>query len=973
MVGSPSDKNEMGQQLNQNLRPFDIAKNNVRELVQKYNQMVAGGRLKFYNEENTKKDFLTPLFRELGWDVENTKTHDEVTNEDKISKGRVDYAFRINGIPKFFLEAKALNKGLNESEDALQAINYAWHKDTTWAVLSDFKTLIIYNAEVKGKNLSDARFIVLTCDQFVDQFQKLWWLSKPAFIENLLDKEALSWGKKLRKTKVGDQLLQELMVYRELLSKDILKYDSAKNLSEEEIDESVQRIIDRLIFIRTTEDRQIEAPMLRPIIRDIKERKHGNFTKGLNGLYRYYDFYYNSKLFLAHLCENLEISDDVMIKVVEGLYESKESLTNYDFSAIDADVLGNIYEQYLGHILRKTQKRAKIESKETHRKEQGIYYTPTYIVDYIVRNTLCEALKNKKPSEVDHIKILDMACGSGSFLIKAFDALNEYYRLRDKDYSQTKMDTDNGASNDSWKITRKSNILRKNLYGVDLDPKAVEIAQLNLLLKMAESKHRLPDLQENIKCGNSILSQPVRDPSLMPGSPEATKPFDWNKEFPNIIFNGGWDIIIGNPPYVRQEELSEIKPYLQANYESYHGMADMFVYFFEKELNLLKNGGYFGMIVSNKWLKAGYGVNLRKFLSQFWIEQFIDFGDLQVFEGVTTYPCIIVIRKLKKQNPKIKCCNVETLKFDKLQSYVEENQFYVNQSTLDDNGWLFQNPKIKGIIAKIENKYKSLEELVGEKVRRGIVTGYNDAFVISSDVKDKLISEDQKNVEIIKPFISGDELKRYYIDSKNEYLIFTRRGIDIKQYPVIEKYLEQYKVNLLPKKSKDQKVGRKPGIYKWYEIQDSIAYYEEFEKPKIIFGEVQVSPKFTIDKKNYYLNKTIFLIPSSNLALLAILNSKMTWFLIKNKCNRVQNGYILSWEYFGKIPIPEISSHDLEKLAEKMIELNEKFISLKGKQTDEKNRIEKEIVETDKRIDELVYDLYGLNIEERQIIEEFIK
>ena len=513
---------------------IEESRKEVERLALKLKQFQDAGQLKRLGEEETKKTFITPLFRALGWDVENDHSLDEVINEEKVSKGRVDYSFRINSIPKFFLEAKALNVGLDESKDSVQAINYAWHKGTSWAVLTDFKTLIIYNAEVKDNNLSNARFKTLSFDQFAEHFDELWLLSKPAFEQGLLDKAALNWGKKLNRTKVGDQLLSELMYYRTLLSKSIVKNNASKNLSQEDIDEAVQRIIDRLIFIRTTEDRSIEPPTLSPIVREFEEKKRGKVTGALNEVYRRFDETYNSKLFTfnsmdlsqRHLCETLEIENEILLQVIKGLYASRDGITHYDFAAIDADVLGNIYEQYLSHILKKTDKRAKVESKEAHRKEQGIYYTPTYIVDYIVRNTLGEMLKNKKPEEVDKLKVLDMACGSGSFLLKSFDVLDEYYKRKDKDYAQNKLDTNTEAQ----QITRRTQILKNNIYGVDLDPKAVEIAQLNLLLKAAETKHRLPDLRENIKCGNSLIDQSIS---------EETRAFDWNKEFSQILGQQG--------------------------------------------------------------------------------------------------------------------------------------------------------------------------------------------------------------------------------------------------------------------------------------------------------------------------------------------------------------------------------------------------------------------------------------------------
>ena len=293
--------------------------------------------------------------------------------------------------------------------------------------------------------------------------------------------------------------------------------------------------------------------------------------------FRFYDIRYDSKLFTynldnpkeLHLCDTLNIDDLVMREIIDGLYHTKDKSVSYDFSIIPADAIGTVYEQYLSHILKKTKQRASLSENNVHRKEQGIYYTPTYIVKYIVDKTLGELLKNKK-IDVEKIKVLDPACGSGSFLIKAFDVLNDYYKEHDENYKQTQLDLESGIP-----FKTKSRILQNNIFGVDLDKQAVEIAQLNLLLKIAEKGHRLPLLEQNIKKGNSLI-----DDENLAGSVA----FNWKQKFKTVMDEGGFDVVIGNPPYVRQEELSEIKPYLEANYETYQGTADLFVYFFEKEL-----------------------------------------------------------------------------------------------------------------------------------------------------------------------------------------------------------------------------------------------------------------------------------------------------------------------------------------------------------------------------------------------------
>jgi len=926
----------------------------VKSLIEKYSDAVKEGRIGKYNEEMTKKDFIEPLFEALGW---NTRDSREVTAEEKVSKKRVDYGFRINGIPKFYLEAKSFREDLDDRKFIDQAINYAWHKGCTWAILTNFESIKIFNAEVKTEHPWLSQFRpTLQCSEFIAKLDELTLLSRESFEKGLLDREAEKWAKKAKKIPIDKQLLCDFTHYRDILSKSITKLNLKENLSEEELDESVQRILDRLIFIRNCEDRELEPKILISKYREWESKGEGQLIKSLRETFIHFDKEYNSKIFATHLSDKLGVDNKVLHEIIEGLYQS------YDFSIIDADVLGTIYEQYLGHILKKTEKRAKVTESHIRRKEQGIYYTPTYIVDYIVRHTLSELLKNKKIN-VEQIRVLDPACGSGSFLIKVFDLLNEHYQ-KDKDYQQTELDLKTGIP-----FTTKVKILQNNIFGVDLDKQAVEIAQLNLLLKIAERGHRLPLLEQNIKCGNSLINdQKVAD----------LKAFNWDKEFEPIMTEGGFDVVIGNPPYVRQEELSEIKPYLEANYETYQGTADLFVYFFEKELKLLKENGYFGMIVSNKWLRAGYGQNLRKFLTRFWIEELIDFGDLKVFPDATIYPCIIIIRKIRKQNPRIRICKMETLRFDSLEAYVKTNSFFVNQNDLSDKEWNIQKREGNELLKKIRSSGVPIEEYVGAKIYRGILTGLNEAFTIDESKKAELIREDSRNDELIKPFLTGAESKRYSIKSKKKYVIFTRRGIDIFQYPSILRHLEQFKDKLSPKKNKEQEIGRKPGSYKWYEIQDSTAYYGDFEKPKIIWGNLSTRSSFSLDETDhFYVNAPACILPTNSKYVLGILNSKVISYFLKSICAERQGGFIEQKPvYVSQVPIKkptQAQEIEITEHVEKMLTLNEKLFKIGDKLTDERVRIEAELEKIDQKIDELVYKLYGITEAEKKIIENSLR
>ena len=938
------------------------AKQEVKLLIEKYSTLVQKERdIKSKEEEMTKKDLIRPLFeRVLGWNFE-----EDVTAEEKISKGWVDYGFRINGVPKFFLEAKAFGENLDNQKFFEQAVNYAYYKRCPWAVLTNFETVKILNAEWEAPNYLHSHFMTIKCNEFLDRFDDLWLLSKEGFEQGSLDKLAERYGKRTKKESVDKQLLNDFTKFRDMLSKNITRLNQTKKLTQSELDESIQRILDRLIFIRNCEDRGLEEKKL------WEARNETKVWKKLKEVFAYYDKNYDSKIFTydptdakkVHLCDTLDVDDSVMREIIESLYRTKDKSISYDFSIIDADVLGTVYEQYLSHILKKTEKRATLTENHTHKKEQGVYYTPTYIVDYIVRNALGKLLEEKNV-DVGKIKVLDPACGSGSFLIKAFDVLNEHYQQNDKDYSQTQLDFKTGTT-----FTRKVKILQDNIFGVDLDKQAVEIAQLNLLLKIAEKGHRLPLLERNLRCGNSLI-----DDEKLAGD----RAFKWEEQFKEIMKDGGFDVVIGNPPYVRQEELSEIKPYLEANYETYQGTADLFVYFFEKELKILKEDGYFGMIVSNKWLRAGYGKNLRKFLAKFWIEEFIDFGDLKVFADATIYPCIIMIKKIKKQNPEMRICKMETLKFGSLEVYVKNNSFSINQSDLSEKEWNIQKREGNELLRKIRSSGLPIEEYVGAKIYRGILTGLNEAFIIDEKKRDELIGEDSRNKELIKPFLTGAESKRYYIKPKKRFIIFTRRGIDMSQYPSILRYLEQFIPKLSPKKSKEQEIGRKQGNYKWYEIQDSTEYYKDFEKPKIIWGNLTTRSSFSIDETNgFYVNAPACILPTNSKYALGILNSKLMSYFLKSICAERRGNFIEQKPvYVSQVTIKKPTREqgiEITQHVEKILQLNEKLLKIGDKLTDERAVIEDEIKKIDSEIDEQVYKIYEITESEKKIIENSLK
>src|SRR3989338_6616083 len=568
---------------------MEEAKKTIQQLIAKYETVKATGAIKKYSEEDTKNSFIIPLFEALGWDFYD---RNEVTSEEQISGKRVDYGVYLNGAVKFYLEAKPLKADIHREDYAEQAIRYSWNKGINWAILTDFESLLVFNALSPEKSLHGKKYFEISYTEYVTRFDQLWLLSKEAFGKNLLDQEAEKHGKKLQKVSVTESLSQDLNECRRKLTEAFLTWN--KEVSPDLIDEGVQKLLDRLIFIRAAEDRKIEPPTLRPMVNEWRASdRDKSLYQRMIGKFRELDAIYNSNLFSEHPFEKWEEYSDATADVIEIL-EGKKSYFEYDFSIIPADVLGNVYESYLGYKLEKSkQQKLTGESLELgknlrKRKEQGIYYTPKFIVEYIVKNALGPVLERcQSISDLHNVKVLDPACGSGSFLVATFNTLLKKYEKFGKD------------PNDPFvRIT----ILEKNIYGVDLDQQAVELARLNLLLNVFDSKIKLPNLGNNIKNGNSLISGMDKELEKQFGKNwRDKKAFNWQEEFPEVFKQGGFDVIIGNPPYIKEFVHKDAFDGLHDS-PYYQGKMDLWTLFACVAIDLLKDGGHFAFIAPNNWL-----------------------------------------------------------------------------------------------------------------------------------------------------------------------------------------------------------------------------------------------------------------------------------------------------------------------------------------------------------------------------------
>ena len=894
------------------------AKQQIAKLIEKYQHLVDTRKVKSYNEAQTRNEFIEPLFEFLGWDMRNLENQSEVITEESVSKGRVDLAFRLNHIPVMFLEAKAMKVDLDEWKWAEQAINYSWNKSVTWAILTDFEGIKVFNAEIPPKSLSQNLFFELECHEYLDRFDQLWLLSKESFQEKKLFEQAEKWGRLTKRKQVGKKLFEDLTEWRAKLTKDFKKHNSS--IEDNALDEGVQKVLDRLIFIRTAEDREIEQNILLSLVREWKTagKKH-NIYKKLTDNFRWFDDHYNSKLFASHAVESWKASNKVFEEIIEGLYQTPNGY-RYDFSAISTDVLGGIYEQYLGYVQEKAQKE---EKKKSKRKSQGIYYTPKYVVEYLTEQTLGEVLKKAKVKDLPNIKILDPACGSGSFLISAYDKMLK---------AKNKLDKQAG-------LFDLFEILKNNIYGVDLDEQAIEIAQLNLLLRVLQQRAELPTLSHNICIGNSLVDDDMEKlKNYFENKWREQKAFNWKNEFSEVFKQEGFNVIIGNPPYVfaRGKSFNEsVKKYFYDNYKLANYQLNTYPLFIERAYNLLRQGGYFGFIVPNTWLTIHTFAPLRKFLlEKVGSLQIINIYD-KVFGDANVDTCLVIFRKGRRS--KVTLGEFREGKLKIIGKFApgtfKSNNYIINIS-------LAKNKDKMIILKKVVEKSKQLKD--SAKTSTGLKayqTGKGKPPQTEEVKSNRVFHSKNKENESYTKYLDGRDVMRYALGWSGQYLSYGD-------------WLAE------PRKS------------------------VPFEGKRILVRQIPSQPPYAI---NAVLTEAKYLHDINSMVvfrfkktdpffLLAILNSKLTTFWFANTFDKFQRKTFPQFKVkeLNTFPIPEASEKEqteIAKLAQLMLDL-QKEVQETTENTNKHNCLKAEVEKLDARIDRAIYELYDLTDEEIATIEK---
>lgn len=1070
--------------------PSDDSRERIADLVHRFRSHIKAYKSPQTKEATIRQQFIDPFWQALGWDVTDTKGVGPAQTEVIIEKNvetvdatglrsrRPDYLFRLAGFPRFIVEAKKPAVDIDSDADAIfQAKQYAWNSTIPFAILTDFEQFRLFDTTLMPVYQDPRRGLIKEFSFDFDRYVSQWDVIASTFGRGAVESGSLERllaavkkvrpGRRIRTAdrmlidlKGGEPVDQKFLAYLDAHRRHFASavyranrkaFPDATTLhGAAKLTEAVQRIMDRLVFMRVIEDRDI-APF--GSLREMLDRigtEGGDFYESLCATFRDYDAKYNGYLFKPHFSEELIVDGAVLADFVRTLYPPDGP---WDFAAIGDDILGIVYERFLGNVVTVKRGHATIEEKLEVRHAGGVYYTPRFVVDTIIRRVVGEKIKGKSPAEILDVKILDPACGSGSFLVAALQYLFDYCSAAvEKKPSLARAHVSALSEGSGRKGRRKKSeiafqdrdgqwhlapdfraaLLTHCIHGVDIDQQAVEVTVMSLYLKMLESKlpenwatlwvenQLLPNLDSNIHCGNSLIDEASYDAFAshhrrqLFGEDEDTKfrinRFDWTSRtrgFGRLLDSQavkergrtGFDCIIGNPPYIRVQELNkwakeECEFYKWKYRSARKGNYDIYVVFVERCLDLLAPDGLLGFIMPHKFWQAQYGAGLRKLVADGrHLRGVVDFGDQQVFRGATTYTAIHVLTRqaaadgvdyskvFDLQDGRGQCAAL-----DAGQVAAGAERFSARHPA-GGGPWVFSMMGVARWLDAVRGQHKTLGSIAA-KIAQGIVTSADDVYFLHregkryrSDATEKVYELER---EVVHPVLKGAvHMKRWLPIEPDRAVLFPYdstggdwRLIPAKrfaaEYPQAWAYLTENR-----KRLEDRESGKMRGKDGWY----GYVYPKNLDvmsQPKILVPAIATAAEYCLDARGefHYVGSggggggghAIVADGIDLHYLCGLLNSACLDAFLQRVTTPFHSGWFAySKAYIAQIPIkiPETASE--KKKAEQITQFVRAIITAKVKlQTRnlsdrERKALEGEIESLERRIDEAVFALYGVD------------
>ena len=935
-----------------------------KRLLHDWAETIRNGSIRKQKESELRGPFIRRVFVELlGYRPFGSGPEWTLNDEKRTGSGSADTALGFfSGIGKKVIAPVELKGADTPDLDAIMPGRHKSPVQQVWEYAMDTpgcKFLLVSNmVEIRLYAVGHTR-------QVYERFEILELADSDAAYQRfrlLLSADRLLSGetaKLLRESALAEKEITQKL-YRDYktwrINLLIALMQSTGNPAEELI-EPVQKLLDRVLFVAFAEDRGLLPSKSLSQAWSHRDPYHPRpVWDNFQALFRAIDKgnpalsipAYNGGLFASDpVLDALTVPDDACRMFAE--------LGGYDFAEdVSVTVLGHIFEQSVSDIEQlkelagtegftlgalEAQVRESATAISGKRKQDGIVYTPDPITRFIVDQSLGTFLVEqqarlragfttadgswRKPTEDEKklagrkkqvklksqerlveflfwnawrdrlhtLRVVDPACGSGAFLIAAFDLLDVEYRRANE---QIQAITGNP---DFFDINRE--ILNSNLYGVDLNPESIEISKLSLWLKTAQHGKPLESLEANLRIGNSLIAD----------GEFTTRPFDWRAAFPDVFAAGGFDVVLGNPPYVRMERLKPVKPYLEQHYAVASDRADLYCYFYELGLTLLKPGGRLGYISSSTFFKTGSGEALRRhLLARAQVRTLVDFGDIQVFEGVTTYPAIVVMDREDSPDPQapVRFLALGQTMPESLAAEFRQHAGTLPQGQLGADAWRLEGNNLARLREKLTQGHPTLKEVYGSPLY-GIKTGLERAFVVDRATRDRLIGEDPRSKELLKPYLEGKDLKTWHVDTQDLWLIYIpKRRIAIADFPAIERHLRPFKTALENRATNQE----------WFELQQSQERYSTaFSKEKIVFPDITDHSRFSLNNGSF-LATTCFCIEVSKPWVLALLNSRAVWWLIQQATPFVRGGFHrLKTQYIELLPIPNADAATHSRLS----------------------------------------------------------